>query len=100
MPEKISREDVAHVARLARLTLTDAELDRFTHQLADVLDHAGEMALLDTAGVAPMTHPYPLRNVMREDVEGALTDRDELLAMAPVVEDHMFKVPPVLGETP
>ncbi len=96
----LSRDDVAHVARLARLTLTDAELDRFTHQLADVLDHARDMAALDLARVEPLAHPYPLRNVFRDDVPGPVADRAEVLAAAPATEDHMFRVPPVLADTP
>lgn len=99
-PGRLSPDDVAHVARLARLTLTDAELDRFTHQLADVLDHAGDMAALDLAGVEPLAHPYPLRNVFRDDVPGPVADRAEVLAAAPAVEDDMFRVPPVLGDAP
>jgi len=96
----LSRDDVAHVARLARLTLSDAELDRFTHQLADVLDHARDMAALDLTGVEPLAHPYPLRNVFRDDVPGPLADRGEVLAAAPLTEDDMFRVPPVLGDAP
>jgi aspartyl-tRNA(Asn)/glutamyl-tRNA(Gln) amidotransferase subunit C len=100
MPERISRDDVAHVAGLARLRLTDAELDLFTSQLGDVLDHATDMASLDLDGVEPMAHPYPLRNVLRDDVVGDTLDRDEVLAGAPQVEGPMFRVPPVLGEAP
>ena len=100
MPERISRDDVAHVALLSRLLLTDADLDRYTDQLGDILDHAQSMATLDLDGVEPMTHPYPLRNVLREDVVGPLSDRDEVLAAAPAAEDGMFRVPPVLGEEP
>ena len=99
MPDRITREDVAHVARLARLTLTDDELDRTTHQLGDILDHAQAMADLDLTGIEPTTHPYPLRNVMREDVVGPLSDRDEVLAEAPAAESGMFRVPPVIGLT-
>jgi aspartyl-tRNA(Asn)/glutamyl-tRNA(Gln) amidotransferase subunit C len=100
MPERISRDDVAHVALLSRLLLTDDELTRYTDQLGDILDHARAMSTLDLDGVEPMTHPYPLRNVMREDVVGALSDRDEVLASAPAAESGMFRVPPVLGEEP
>jgi aspartyl-tRNA(Asn)/glutamyl-tRNA(Gln) amidotransferase subunit C len=98
MPDRISRDDVAHVAGLARLILTDDELDRFTSQLGDILDHAGDMASLDLEGVEPMAHPYPLRNVLRDDVAGETLDRDEVLAAAPSAEGPMFRVPPVLGE--
>jgi aspartyl-tRNA(Asn)/glutamyl-tRNA(Gln) amidotransferase subunit C len=100
MPEPISRDEVAHVARLARLVLDEAELDQFTRQLADVLAHAEDMAALDLDGVEPMTHPYPLVNVLRDDVVGDCLDRDEVLAAAPAAEDGRFRVPPVLGEAP
>lgn len=99
-PHRITRDDVAHVARLARLTLTDDELDRYAHQLADILDHAIAMSSLDLEGVAPMAHPLPLRNVMRDDVVGPVIDRDEVLAAAPAAEAGMFRVPPVMGEEP
>jgi aspartyl-tRNA(Asn)/glutamyl-tRNA(Gln) amidotransferase subunit C len=100
MPEHISRDEVAHVARLARLTLDDEELDRFTGQLAAILDHVEGRHALDLEGVEPTTHPYPLRNVLRDDVVGDCLDRDEVLAQAPAAEDGMFRVPPVLGEAP
>jgi aspartyl-tRNA(Asn)/glutamyl-tRNA(Gln) amidotransferase subunit C len=96
----ISRDDVAHVARLARLDVTEEELDRFAVQLAAVLDHAADLAALDTAGVPPTAHPYPLVNVLREDVVGPSLDRDEVLAMAPATEDGRFRVPRILGEAP
>ncbi|HVM53230.1 MAG TPA: Asp-tRNA(Asn)/Glu-tRNA(Gln) amidotransferase subunit GatC [Acidimicrobiales bacterium] len=99
MPE-ITRDDVAHVARLARLSLTEEELDLFTGQLAAVLDHARDVEALDVADVAPTAHPLPLRNVLRADVPGPSLDRDEVLAAAPAVEDDRFAVPPVLGEEP
>lgn len=96
----ISREDVAHVARLARLDVTEEELDRFAGQLAAVLEHAADIAALDTAGVAPTAHPYPLVNVLRDDVLAPCLDRDEVLAMAPAAEDGRFRVPRILGEAP
>jgi aspartyl-tRNA(Asn)/glutamyl-tRNA(Gln) amidotransferase subunit C len=96
----ISRDDVAHVARLARLNLTDEELDTFTTQLAVILEHAEDVASLDTAGVPPTSHPLPLVNVLRPDVVGPSLDRAEVLAAAPAVEDDRFRVPPILGEAP
>jgi len=96
----ISRDDVAHVARLARLTLTDDELDTFTSQLASILDHAADVEALDLDDVAPTSHPYPLENVVRPDEVRPCLDRDEVLAEAPSAEDGMFRVPPVLGEAP
>src|SRR5688572_11069645 len=100
MAERITRDDVAHVAGLARLELTDDELDLFTEQLAAVLDHAEDVASLDTAGVPPTAHPLPLANVLRDDVPRQSLDRDEVLAAAPSVEEQRFRVPPVLGEAP
>lgn len=100
MTQRISRDDVAHVAWLARLRLTDEELERFTSQLGDVLDHADDVAALDLDDVTPMSHPYPLTNVMRADVPELGLDRAEVLAQAPDAEDGQFRVPPVLGEAP
>jgi aspartyl-tRNA(Asn)/glutamyl-tRNA(Gln) amidotransferase subunit C len=100
MSERLTRDDVAHVARLAHLALTDDELDQFTDQLAAVLDHAADVEALDVAGVAPTAHPYPLANVWREDVVGPTLDRDEVLAQAPLAVDGRFGVPAILGEEP
>ncbi len=94
----ISRDDVAHVARLARLTLSDDELDTFTGQLASILGHAADVEALDLEDVPPTSHPYPLDNVTRPDEVRPCLDRDEVLAQAPASEDGMFRVPPVLGE--
>ena len=96
----ISRDDVAHVARLARLELTDEELDRVTGELAAVLEHAADVAALDTAGVPPTAHPLPLVNVLRDDVPGPSLDRDEVLSQAPAAEGGRFRVPRILGEAP
>jgi aspartyl-tRNA(Asn)/glutamyl-tRNA(Gln) amidotransferase subunit C len=100
MADPLTREEVAHVARLARLALTDDELDMFTDQLAKVLSHAADVEALDVADVPPTAHPYPLRNVLRPDVVGPTLDRDEVLAAAPSVEDNRFKVPAILGDAP
>jgi aspartyl-tRNA(Asn)/glutamyl-tRNA(Gln) amidotransferase subunit C len=100
MAAPISRDDVAHVARLARLDLTDDELERFTGQLGAVLEHAADIAALDIADVPPTAHPLPLVNVLRSDVPAPSLDRDEVLAQAPAAEDRRFKVPRILGEAP
>jgi aspartyl-tRNA(Asn)/glutamyl-tRNA(Gln) amidotransferase subunit C len=100
MSQPISREDVAHVARLARLRLTEDELDQFTGQLAAVLAHAADVEALDVAGVAPTAHPLALENVLRPDVIRASVDRAEVLAAAPSVEAGQFRVPSILGEEP
>ena len=100
MSRRITTDDVAHVARLARLRLTDAELEQFTEQLAAVLDHARDVEALDTAGVAPTAHPLPLVNVLRDDEVRPSLDRAEVLAEAPAVEADRFRVPRILGEAP
>jgi len=100
MGDRISRQDVAHVAALARLHLTDDELDRFTFQLGAVLDHAAAVAALDTVGVPPTAHPLPLVNVLRDDTVAPGLERDEVLSQAPSVEDGRFRVPRILGEAP
>jgi aspartyl-tRNA(Asn)/glutamyl-tRNA(Gln) amidotransferase subunit C len=95
--ERITADDVRHVARLARLDVTDDEVERFAGQLAAVLEHARDVESLDTAGVPPTAHPLPLVNVLREDVPRDGLDRDEVLAMAPDAEDRRFRVPRILG---
>jgi len=100
MAERISRDDVAHVALLARLALTDDELETFTEQLASVLDHATDVEALDVADVPPTAHPVPLSNVLRDDVPGPTLDRDAVLSEAPASDAGQFRVPPILGEAP
>ncbi len=97
---RLSREDVAHVASLALLELTDAELDEFTGQLDAVLEHAKDIDALDVGDVEPTYHPYPVTNVFRDDVVEQLDVHDAALAMAPEAEDGQFRVPPALGEEP
>ena len=100
MSERISRDDVAHVAGLARLRLSDEELDLFTGQLAAVLEHAADVEALDVEDLPPTAHPLPLKNVLRDDVPEPSLDRDEVLDQAPAVEDDRFRVPQILGEAP
>jgi aspartyl-tRNA(Asn)/glutamyl-tRNA(Gln) amidotransferase subunit C len=100
MATRISTDDVAHVARLARLSLTAEELERFTEQLGAVLEHARDVEALDTAGVPPTAHPLPVANVFRDDVVRPCLNREEVLAQAPDVESHRFRVPRILGEAP
>jgi aspartyl-tRNA(Asn)/glutamyl-tRNA(Gln) amidotransferase subunit C len=96
----LSRDDVAHVARLARLQLTDEQIDTFTPQLAAILDHAADVEALQLDDVPPTAHPFPLVNVVRPDVARDAGVRDAVLDQAPAAEDGMFRVPPVLGEAP
>jgi aspartyl-tRNA(Asn)/glutamyl-tRNA(Gln) amidotransferase subunit C len=99
-PKRLGREEVAHVARLARLQLTDDELELFTSQLAEVLDHAADISSLNLAGVTTTAHAMAVTNVLRPDEVRPVLDRDEVLGQAPSVEDHRFRVPRILGEAP
>ena len=97
---RIGRDEVAYIARLALLDLTEEELARYTGQLAAVLEHANDVAALDLADVPPTFHPLPLLNVFRADVPMGPLDREEVLDQAPATEDGRFRVPPILGEEP
>ncbi len=96
MAPAIGRDEVAKVARLARLRLSDEELDTFTEQLGQILDHAQDIAALDLSGVAATAHPFQLRNVVRPDEIRPSLDRDVVLSEAPDVSDHRFAVPRIL----
>jgi aspartyl-tRNA(Asn)/glutamyl-tRNA(Gln) amidotransferase subunit C len=93
---RLTRSDVEHVAQLARLALTDDELEALVEQLGVILDHAAEVAALDTRDVPPTAHPLPLVNVFRADQPRPSLPRDEVLAMAPAAEDGRFRVPRIL----
>jgi len=97
---RLTRDDAAYVARLARIYLTEDELDTFAVQLAAVIDHAAQVAALDTSGVEPTAHPLPLVNVLRSDEVQPSLDREEVLAQAPATESGRFRVPRILGEAP
>ena len=88
------------MARLARLSFSDAELDRLASHLSAVLDHAADVEALDVSDVEPTSHPIPFSNVMRADELRPSLPRDEVLAQAPATADGQFRVPPILGEAP
>ena len=96
----LTPDDVIHVAHLARLTLSDDEVALFTGQLRTVLEHAADVAALDLSHLPPSSHPIVLENVLRPDEPRPSLDRDEVLAQAPAVEDHRFRVPRIQGEAP
>ena len=100
MSGRITRAEAAHVAHLARLRFSDAELDELAAQLSAVLDHAADIEALDVTGIAPTSHPHPLLNVTRPDAVRPSLERDEVLSQAPSVDDGQFRVPPILGEAP
>ncbi len=82
------------------MTLSEDELDTFTDQLSQVLEHAKDIEALDLEGVAATAHPFGLVNVVREDVLRPSLARDEVLAVAPDAEDGRFAVPRIMGEAP
>ena len=94
----MSREDVAHLARLARLAVTDEELDLFAGQLDVILSSVARVREVAAADIPPTTHAVPLTNVLREDVVIPSLPRADVLAAAPAVEDDKFRVPRILSE--
>ena len=91
----ITIKDVEHVAKLARLELTEDEKEMYTKQLSDVLKHVDAMNEVDTSNVEPMAHAIDFVNVMREDEKIYENTREELMANAPDVEGEFFKVPKI-----
>ncbi|HZJ04373.1 MAG TPA: Asp-tRNA(Asn)/Glu-tRNA(Gln) amidotransferase subunit GatC [Nocardioidaceae bacterium] len=98
MPE-ITREEVAHLADLARIELSDAELDHLAPQLAVILDSIKSISDVAAQDVPPTSHALPLTNVFRADVVRPGLTAAEALAGAPVVEQQRFSVPRILGES-
>lgn len=90
----ISREQVEHVARLARLALSDEEIERLTGELGAILDAVSKVAELDLSNVPPTAHPLDLVNVWAEDEPHASLPLDEALANAPARDGDLFRVPP------
>lgn len=93
--EMITVKDVEHVAKLARLELTETEKEKFTKQLGDVLKYVEQMNEVDTTNVKPMAHAFDIVNVMREDKVVKEVTREELLKNAPEEEDGFFRVPKI-----
>jgi aspartyl-tRNA(Asn)/glutamyl-tRNA(Gln) amidotransferase subunit C len=94
----ISRQDVAHLARLSRLAVTDEELDRFAGQLDVILQAVARVGTVAAADIPPTSHSVPLLNVLRDDVVVPGLTRDEALAAAPDAEAGRFRVPRILDE--
>ncbi|MHC9296445.1 Asp-tRNA(Asn)/Glu-tRNA(Gln) amidotransferase subunit GatC [Mycobacterium sp. LTG2003] len=95
---QISRDEVAHLARLARLALTDNELDSFAGQLDAILGHVSQIQSVDVTGVEPTDNPLKDVNVSRPDTVEPCLSQDEALAAAPNAVDGRFAVPRILGE--
>ena len=95
---KISAKDVAHVARLARLDLSDEEKERMGRELDGILTYIDKLRALDTSGIEPTSHAVPVTNVMRDDVAGPSLPRAETLANAPDRQGDLFRVPRIIEE--
>ena len=91
----ITIKDVEHVAKLARLELTEAEKERVSKQRGDMLKYVEQMNEVDTTNVEPMSHAIPIVNVMREDVVVSEQTKEELMANAPAEENGFFRVPKI-----
>lgn len=90
--------DIRYVAKLARIALTDEEVERFGSQLGDLLEHVNVLAELDTASVAATAQVVESRNVTRADESGACLDRETVLGMAPQRQGAFFRVPRIIAE--
>jgi aspartyl-tRNA(Asn)/glutamyl-tRNA(Gln) amidotransferase subunit C len=93
---KISKEEAAHVAHLARLEFEEAEMEKFTAQLNDILLYMDKLREVDTAGVEPVTHAIAQKNAFREDAVGASLPPEASLANAPGARGGCFLVPKVI----
>jgi len=94
----ISRAEVAHLARLSRLAVTEEELDRFAGQLDVILQAVARIGDVAAADIPPTSHSVPLTNVLREDVVEPGLTQDEALSGAPDAQDSRFRVPRILEE--
>ena len=92
----ISKKEVEHVARLARLGLNEDEKELLAKQLSTILDYADILKKLDTKDVPPTSHAIPMKNIFREDKAEPCLETEEILNNAPDQEEHMFKVPKII----
>lgn len=94
----LSPDEVRHVAMLARLAVTDEEVEALAPELNDILGYAEQVGEVAADDVAPTVHPIPLSNVLRDDEPGEVLDRETLLAQAPASEDDRIVVPRIVSE--
>jgi aspartyl-tRNA(Asn)/glutamyl-tRNA(Gln) amidotransferase subunit C len=99
MAQRIDQSEVKKVAKLARLELTETELEEFTSQLSAILDYVAKMNELDTEKVEPLAHCLPISNVFRQDVVKPSLGTEKALANAPERDNEFFKVPKILDDT-
>lgn len=98
MAEAISRDEVAGIARLARIAVSDEELDQLAGQLDTIVEAVSAVRAVNTEGVVPMSHPHSIDVGMRADVQRTTLTQQQALDQAPEVEDDRFMVPQILGE--
>ena len=91
----ISKQEVEHVAKLARLALSDDEKALYTEQLAKIIDYFDELKNVDTTGIEPMAHALPVTNVMREDITKTPPGCQTMLKNAPAKDGNYFRVPKI-----
>ena len=99
MAQRIDQSEVKKVAKLARLELTETELEEFTSQLSAILDYVAKMNELDTENVEPLAHCLPISNVFRQDIVKPSLGTEKALANAPERDNEFFKVPKILDDT-
>lgn len=95
---EISRDEVAHLAMLSRLALSEDELQLFAEQIDEIVGAVSAVQKVDTEGVEPMSHPHSIATTMRDDVVVPTLTAEQALDQAPAVEDGRFMVPQILGE--
>jgi aspartyl-tRNA(Asn)/glutamyl-tRNA(Gln) amidotransferase subunit C len=95
---EISRDEVAHLAMLSRLALSEDELKLFAEQIDEIVGAVSAVQKVDTEGVEPMSHPHSIATAMRDDVVVPTLTAEQALDQAPAVEDGRFMVPQILGE--
>jgi aspartyl-tRNA(Asn)/glutamyl-tRNA(Gln) amidotransferase subunit C len=95
--QPITADDVRHVAKLARLELSDQAITRLTAQLESILRYVAQISRVDVTGVEPMAHALPITNVFRDDVIEPSLPLEKVLANAPETDGPFFKVPKVIG---
>lgn len=95
---KLTVEEVKHVAKLARLAITEAEAEKFAEQLGAITDFAAQLNELDTTNVEPTTHVIPLVNVLREDVAAEGLSRDLMMKNVKEQQGGLVKVPPIMND--
>lgn len=93
---KVTKETIEHVAKLARLNITEHEKEKLTYEMENIISYVDKLNELDTTGVKPMEHVIPMKNVFRDDNVEKSYDREKILSNAPSKEDGCFKVPKVV----